>query len=98
MVKHIVFWRVKESPNDKAANCREIKRLLEGLRGRIPGLLTVEVGANYLIDAAASDCALYSEFTDRAALVAYQSHPAHEAVKGAIRDLTTERRVVDYDC
>jgi Stress responsive A/B Barrel Domain len=41
---------------------------------------------------------LYSEFTDRSALIGYQSHPVHEAVKSAIRELTTERRVVDYDC
>jgi hypothetical protein len=97
VVKHIVFWRVKDSPG-KQANAQEIRRLLEGLRGRIPGLLNLEVGINFLEDAAASDCALYSEFTDRAALAAYQVHPAHEAVKGPIRELTVERRVVDYDC
>ncbi len=98
MVKHIVVWRVKESGPGKLANAHEIKRLLESMRGKIPGMLALEVGLNYLDDAMASDCALYSEFTDRAALVGYQTHPVHEAVKGTVRDLTTERRVVDYDC
>jgi quinol monooxygenase YgiN len=98
MVKHIVAWRVKDSPGSKLANTQDIKRLLEGMRGQIPGMLTLEVGLNYLDDPLASDCVLYSEFTDRSALIGYQSHPVHEAVKSAIRELTTERRVVDYDC
>lgn len=98
MVKHIVLWRVNASPNGKQANAQEIKRLLEGMRGRIPGLLTLEVGINFLDDPFASDCLLYSEFKDRAALAVYQSHPVHESVKPLIRDLSSERRVVDYDC
>jgi quinol monooxygenase YgiN len=98
MVKHIVVWRVKDAPNGKQANTHEIKRLLESMRGRIPGLITLEVGINFLDDPLASDCLLYSEFTDRPALAGYQTHPVHEAVKPLIRDLSVERRVVDYDC
>lgn len=98
MVKHIVVWRVKETPASKLANAQEIKRLLEGMRGRIPGLLNLEVGINFVEDPLASDCVLYSEFADRAALLVYQTHPVHEAVKAGIRELSVERRVVDYDC
>jgi quinol monooxygenase YgiN len=98
MVKHIVIWRVKDTPVSKLANAQEIKRLLEGMRGRIPGVLKLEVGINFVDDPLAGDCVLYSEFTDRAALLAYQTHPVHEAVKAGIRELSVERRVVDYDC
>ena len=98
MVKHIVVWRVKDTPASKLANAQEIKRLLEGMRGRIPGLLKLEVGINFLEDPLASDCVLYSELADRAALLVYQTHPVHEAVKAGIRELSVERRVVDYDC
>jgi quinol monooxygenase YgiN len=98
MVKHIVVWRVKDTPASKLANAQEIKRLLEGMRGRIPGLLMLEVGINFVEDPLASDCVLYSEFADRAALLVYQTHPVHEAVKAGIRALSVERRVVDYDC
>jgi quinol monooxygenase YgiN len=98
MVKHIVIWRVKDTPASKLANAQEIKRLLEGMRGRIPGLLKLEVGINFLEDPLASDCVLYSEFADRAALLVYQTHPVHEAVKADVRELSVERRVVDYDC
>lgn len=96
MIKHIVVWRLRKEPSLRA-NAERVKSLLEGMAGQIPGLLEIEVGINVLEDANAGDVVLYSEFTDRAALLGYQSHPVHEAVKPAIRELTIERRVVDYD-
>jgi quinol monooxygenase YgiN len=96
MIKHIVVWRLRPEPSVRA-NAERAKALLEGLAGRIPGLLKIEAGINVLVDANASDLVLYSEFTDGAALQRYQSHPLHEAVKPAIRELTLERRVVDYE-
>lgn len=96
MIKHIVAWRLRKEPSVRA-NAERVKSLLEGMAGRIPGLLKIEVGINFLDDANAADVVLYSEFTDRQALLGYQAHPVHEAVKPSIRELTTERRVVDYE-
>ena len=44
--KHIVMWRFKESHNGKSAleNARWMKEHLEGLVGRVPELLSAEVG------------------------------------------------------
>lgn len=95
MIKHIVFWRIHDQPS-KAANAARIKELLEGLAGRIPGLIKIEVGINEIDDANASDVALYSEFTDLAALEAYQRHPLHLEVVPQVKALATERRSVDY--
>ncbi|NBW88728.1 MAG: Dabb family protein [Gammaproteobacteria bacterium] len=95
MIKHIVAWRIKDTPS-KAENAARIKELLEGLAGRIPGLLEIEVGINVIDDANAADVVLYSRFEDRAALAHYQTHPLHVAVAGEVRELTTERRSVDY--
>lgn len=96
MIKHVVLWRLRAEPSVRA-NAERVKSLLEGMAGRIPGLLEIEVGINHLEDANCSDVMLYSRFTDRAALALYQTHPVHEAVKPAIRELTLERRVVDYE-
>jgi quinol monooxygenase YgiN len=96
MIKHIVVWRLRAEPS-VTANAERAKSLLEGMAGRIPGLLKIEAGINFLVDANASDLVLYTEFSDRAALDGYQTHPVHEAVKPAIRELTLERRVVDYE-
>jgi hypothetical protein len=99
MVRHIVLWRLQETANGKSKreNAIGIKRLLEGLRGKIPGLLKLEVGLDFSATESSADVALYSEFADRAALDAYQVHPLHEAVKPFILAARLERRLVDYE-
>lgn len=79
MIRHIVVWRLRPEPSVRA-NAERVRSLLEGMAGKIPGLLKVEIGINVLADAHASDVLLLSEFTDRAALDGYQQHPLHEAV------------------
>lgn len=95
MIKHIVAWRLKDSPQ-KSTEIALIKELLEGLAGKIPGLLYIEVGSNVVADANAADVVLYSEFTDLAALAHYQAHPLHQAVAPQIKALAIERRSIDY--
>jgi hypothetical protein len=99
MVKHIVFWRLKDSANGmtKAENARAIKEKLEALQGKIPGLLRIEVGIDFLHSPESSDVVLYSEFVDRAALDVYAAHPEHKAVMPFIGAAREERRVVDYE-
>ncbi len=98
MVRHIVFWRLNESANGrgKAENAAEVKRLLEGLNGKIPGMIKLEVGFDFSRTSESSDIVLYSEFESRAALDAYQTHPLHEAVKPFVLAARSERRLVDY--
>ena len=99
MVKHIVLWRLKPEAHGRPAadNARAIKEKLEALRGRIPGMLHLEVGIDFSREETSSDVVLVSEFESRAALDAYQVHPAHEAVKGFILEARSERRLVDYE-
>jgi hypothetical protein len=98
LVKHIVVWRLKGEGLEKARAAQWAKTLLEGLAGKIPGLIRIEVGVNFLDDANAADLVLYSEFSGRVALAQYQIHPEHVAVAAQVRELAAERRVVDYDC
>lgn len=99
MIKHIIVWRLKASAhgNDRAGNARLIKRQLESLRGKIPGLLTIEVGIDFSRTETSADIVLYSEFASRAALDAYQTHPEHAALKPFIQEVSEERRKVDYE-
>ena len=53
MIKHIVAWRLRKEPSVRA-NAEHVKSLLEGMAGRIPGLLKIEVGINFLEDANAA--------------------------------------------
>jgi hypothetical protein len=99
MVKHIVLWKLKETAGgrSRAENAALIKKVLEELRGVIPGLLEIEVGVDFLHSEQSADVALYSEFESREALAAYQEHPAHKAVMPMILEARSERRVVDYE-
>ena len=95
MVKHVVMWRLKDK-DTKSADAAKIKALLEGLSGRIPGLLKIEVGINFIEDAHSADVVLYSEFRDAAALADYQGHPLHLEVVPQVKALAVERRSADY--
>ncbi|MHB8167695.1 MAG: Dabb family protein [Sulfuricella sp.] len=97
MIKHIVMWRLNEQAGKKAENALRLKRLLEGLNGKIPGLLRLEVGIDFSREGESSDVVLYSEFESRQALDAYQVHPAHAEVVPFVKSVRAERRVVDYE-
>jgi quinol monooxygenase YgiN len=97
MIKHIVMWRLDETAGDKTGNALKLKHLLEGLNGRIPGLLRLEVGIDFSQEGESSDVVLYSEFESRQALDAYQVHPAHAEVVPFVKSVRAERRVVDYE-
>jgi len=95
MVKHVVIWKVKDLAQ-RDAHIATVKKALEGLRGRVPGLLAIEVGADIGFDKSGQDVALYSEFADRAALDVYQDHPLHQDAKAIIAPLLTNRVAIDW--
>ena len=99
MIKHIVMWRLKDHAegNDKATNAQLMKSKLEALRDQIDGVLAIEVGIDFSATEAIADVVLYSEFTDRAALAAYQAHPLHQAVVAFIKEVVNTRHLVDYE-
>ena len=99
MVKHIVMWKVAdhEVHGSKAEIQEKIKAGLESLKGKIDGLLDIEVGINFNKSVAAYDVVLYSTFTNKDALEEYQKHPEHlKVADGLVRQVAVSR-VVDYE-
>lgn len=97
MIRHIVMWDVRgETADEKRQAAEEIKRRFEALLGVIPGLLTLDIGLDTSRVSYACDVVLFSEFTDQAALDAYADHPAHLAVRDALKDMRIARHQVDY--
>ena len=99
MVKHIILWRLKDelTADEKAKVKQEIKAGLEGLAGRISGLLNIEVNVDGRLDSSNADVMLDSTFVDEAALKAYAVHPEHVAVAdGKVRPYTCLRTCLDY--
>lgn len=100
MVKHIILWRLREdlTAEEKARVKQDIKAGLEGLTGRIPGLLDIKVNVDGRLDSSNADVMLDSTLVDEAALRAYAVHPEHVAVAdGKVRPYTSLRTCLDYE-
>ena len=98
MVKHIVFWKLKDEANgmSKAENAAAIKQKIEALNGKIEGCIKLEIGFDFLHSDESADVVLYSEFESKEALDFYANHPLHKAVMPFIAEARSERRVIDY--
>ncbi len=97
MIRHIVMWNVRgDTPAARARGIAQLQASFGSLRGRIPGLLHIEVGVDSSRVDYACDVVLYSEFENQAALDAYASHPEHLRVKQELGDLRIARYQVDY--
>jgi quinol monooxygenase YgiN len=97
MIKHIVMWNVRGATPDERRNAIQfLKSRFEGLRGRIPGLLRLDIGVDTSRVDYACDVVLYSEFASQAALDAYATHPEHLRVKQELGDMRIARHQVDY--
>jgi len=98
MVKHIVMWNVLGStPDERGHNIERLRHAFEGLRGKVPGLLYLEIGVDVSRISYACDVVLYSEFDTQASLDAYVTHPAHLKVRDALKGLRVARHQVDYE-
>jgi heme-degrading monooxygenase HmoA len=98
MIKHIVMWNVRG--DDAAMRARHLALLkseFESLRGRVPGLLHLEVGVDESRIEYACDVVLYTEFDSRESLAAYAEHPEHLRVRRTLGDLRSARHQVDYE-
>lgn len=98
MVKHIILWTLKDSlsETEKESVKQEIKEGLEGLKGKIPGLLDIHVQTECLASSNA-DLMLDSSFESEEALAGYAVHPEHVAVAdGKVRPFTAIRSCLDF--
>lgn len=99
MIKHIVMWTLKDEAEGKSAveNAKKIKQMLEGLNGKIPGLVHLEVGLDIFQASPPWQVVLYSELESRDALQGYQSHPEHQRCVEFVKKVVGDRGVVDYE-
>ena len=99
MVKHVILWQLKDELSAEQKNTvkAEIKKGLEGLAGKVSGLVDIKVNINGLPTSNA-DLMLDSTFESFEALKGYAVHPAHVAVAdGVVRPNTKLRVCLDYE-
>ena len=94
VIRHIVMFRIKDEYKD------EIPQLVENFRsmkGRIEGMLDLEVGQDILGSERSYDLALTTVFEDRAAFDAYQTHPVHMPVKKRMHEVRSSSVACDFE-
>ena len=99
MVKHVILWQLKdEFSEEEKMNIRKgIKEGLEGLVGKVPGLISAHVQIDRLPSSNA-DVMLDSVIESPEALKNYAVHPEHVAVAdGKVRPYTKSRTCIDFE-
>jgi quinol monooxygenase YgiN len=99
MLRHIVMWKLKEHAEgaDRAANSARARALLEACARLEPGTLHFQVGTAQPGFDCTHDLVLDSTFRDQAALLAYQNHPQHLAIKPFMKAIVEARQCMDYE-
>lgn len=96
MVKHIILWKLKEEFNTDAIKA-DMKESLEGLVGKVPGLIELKVQTESL-ESSNVDVMLYSVLESEEALKGYAVHPEHVAVADSkVRPFTETRSCIDFE-
>ncbi|MBQ6727377.1 MAG: Dabb family protein [Clostridia bacterium] len=93
MIKHIVCFKLKAGESaEKAAE------VLKSMKGKVPEIIDMEVGVDFLKSARSYDVILQVLLKDRAALDSYQSDPYHcSVVKEYMHKARESSVAVDYD-
>ena len=99
MVKHVILWTLKElSEEEKKSVKAGIKKGLEDLKGKIPGLVDIKVNTNGRLPSSTADLMLDSTFESEEALKGYSKHPEHVLVADSkVRPFTASRACLDFE-
>ena len=94
MIRHIVmFWLKEKDPKVM----EDTVALIKGMEGRIPGMLTLDAGADFLSSPRSCDLCLCATFTTREALEVYQTYPVHLPVKAHMHAIMDHSASADYE-
>ena len=99
MVKHVILWKLKDelSEAEKVTIKENMKKELEGLKGKVPGLLDITIQINPLATSNA-EVMLDSTLESEDALKGYAVHPEHVKVAdNFVRPYTQVRMCMDYE-
>ena len=100
MVKHIILWKLMPdlTAEEKAEVKRGIKAGLEGLMGKVPGLLSVKVNVDGRLDSSNCDVEPACALDCPQALHAAPPHPALADVADTkVRPYTVQRVCLDFE-
>ena len=86
------------SDSEKESVKKGIKDGLEGLKGKVPGLIDIKVNTEGRLASSTADLMLDSTFENAEALKGYSKHPEHVAVADSkVRPYTASRSCLDFE-
>ena len=86
------------SDSEKESVKKGIKDGLEGLKGKIPGLIDIKVNTEGRLVSSTADLMLDSTFENDEAFKGYSKHPEHVAVADSkVRPYTSSRSCLDFE-
>ena len=99
MIRHLVFWKLKETANNasKQENAEKLIEMFQSLKDKIPELIEIESGLNFNDSPAAWDFALNTVFYTKEELDIYQAHPENQKIVAFVKTIVEDRCVVDYE-
>ncbi len=93
MVRHIVmFWLKDKSPE----NIQETAQKLRSMKGKIEGMLSLEVGIDSVHSERSCDLCLMEEFDSMESLDRYRTHPVHLPVQAHMHAVRESSYSADY--
>lgn len=95
MVKHIVTFKLKGTPDERLAVARDFRDALMKLPATIDCLQSMEVGINEN-PAESWDLVLTAVVPTMEDVAVYATHPAHVAAAAIIKNHKDSRACVDY--
>lgn len=100
MIKHIILWTLNPELSEAEKNAVKagIKEGLEGLVGKVPGLVEVKVHIDGRLASSNADVMLDSTLESEEALKNYAVHPDHVAVADTkVSPYTVQRSCLDFE-
>lgn len=97
MIKHMIIWKLNDNISDKKTRAIEIKNALEGLNGKIDGLINMKILIENLSNSS-GDIMMDSTFENEFALNNYQNNKLHlEIANNLVRPSVENRLSFDYE-
>ena len=95
MIKHVVTFKFKGSPEERNEVANRFAEALMKLPSEIPQLKSIEVGQN-VNPAETWDLVLTATADSLEDVAIYSAHPAHQAAVAIIAPYKLDRACVDY--
>ena len=93
MIKHIVCFKLKEGESAERA-----AEVLRSMRGKVPEIIDMEVGVDFLHSERSYDVILQVVLKDKDALQSYQADPYHcSVVKEHMHKVRASSVAIDYE-